>query len=195
MTFFLTWMSSINNTYISSHAWFLYRYLVVWPVPLHKFISIKKMLVLNLAACSKSHIHFATDESLEFEEIGSVNKSYQFTYLHGEEEDLWPGGLWGLGETLRCMHRIILYRCYDYSLLPCAWEIVNTLTSSSLTSRIWRCNSIWWCSLGAGCISTSFPHCHLLHPGYSRHHLCCGMPHVQLHVQEQEVRCSYWSIY
>lgn len=56
-------------------------------MPLHKF------LVLNLAACATTHIHYATDESLEFEEIGSVNRSYQFTYLHGEEEDSWPGGL------------------------------------------------------------------------------------------------------
>ena len=88
-------------------------------MPLHKF------LVLNLAACATTHIHYATDESLEFEEIGSVNRSYQFTYLHGEEEDLWPGGLL---ETLHCMHCIILYRCYDISLLPCAWEIVNTNT-------------------------------------------------------------------
>ena len=59
--------------------------------------------------------------------------------------------------------------------------------SSLLTSR-W-CNSIWWCSPGAGGVSTSFCHCHLLCPGYCRHCLCCGMPHIQLHLQEQKVCC------
>ena len=73
--------------FVTYLIYILYRYLAVLPVPLHKF------LVLNLAACATTHIHYATDESLEFEEIGSVNSSYQFTYLHGEEEDSWPGGL------------------------------------------------------------------------------------------------------
>ena len=50
------------------------------------------VLVLNLTACTP-HTHYATDESLEFVEIGSVNRSYQFTYLPGKEENLWPGGL------------------------------------------------------------------------------------------------------
>ena len=65
----------------------------------------------------------------------------------------------------------------------------SQFTSSSLSSRIWRCNSLWWYPLGGWCVGTSFSHCHLLHPGCCRHHLCCGMPHIQLHVQEQEVRC------
>lgn len=57
------------------------------------FFLLKKVLVLNLAVCATTHIHYATDESLEFEEIGSVNRSYQFTYSRREEEDSWPGML------------------------------------------------------------------------------------------------------
>ena len=64
---------------------------------------------------------------------------------------------------------------------------VDVGNSHSLFPR--RCNSLWWCSLGGWCVDTSFPHCHLLCPGYCRHHLCCGMPHVQLHLQEQKVCC------
>ena len=60
--------------------------------------------------------------------------------------------------------------------------------SSLLTTR-W-CNSIWWCSPGGWCVDTSFSHCHLLHRGYCRHCLCCGMPHIQLRLQEQKV-CYY----
>ena len=64
---------------------------------------------------------------------------------------------------------------------------VDVGNSHSLFPR--RCNSLWWCSPGGWCVGTSFPHCHLLHPGYCRHCLCCGMPSVQLHLQEQEVGC------
>ena len=40
-----------------------------------------------------THTHYTTEQGLGLVEIGSVNRDYQFTYLPGEEEDSWPGGL------------------------------------------------------------------------------------------------------
>ena len=49
------------------------------------------------------HTLCITEQGLGLVVIGSVNRNYQFTYLPGEEENSWPGGLWN-GETLPLFH-------------------------------------------------------------------------------------------
>ena len=39
------------------------------------------------------HTLCITEQELGLVVIGSVNGNYQFTYLPGEEEKSWPGGL------------------------------------------------------------------------------------------------------
>ena len=39
------------------------------------------------------HTLCITEQGLGLAVIGSVNRSYQLTYLPGEEENSWPGGL------------------------------------------------------------------------------------------------------
>ena len=48
---------------------------------------------LYCTACATTHTYHATEQGLELVEIGSVNRDFNFTYLPGEEENSWPGGL------------------------------------------------------------------------------------------------------
>ena len=134
---------------------------------------------LHTHAHVHTHTHYATEERLEFVKIGSVNRDHNFTYLPGEKENSWPGRLWQ-------MEKAVAIVCHVHGNL---FGNIHSFFSTLLSSR--RCNSIWWCSQKWNCVSTSFPHCHLLHPGYCRHRLCCGMPRIQLHLQKQEVGSHY----
>ena len=58
------------------------------------------------------HTHYVTEKGLGLVVIGRVNRSYQFTYLPGEEVNSWPGGLW------HC-------HFFMFSCLPCAWKVGN----------------------------------------------------------------------
>ena len=49
---------------------------------------------LQPSICNHAHTHYVTEKGLGLVVIGRVNRSSQFTYLPGEEENSWPGGLW-----------------------------------------------------------------------------------------------------
>ena len=65
------------------------------------------------------HTHYVTEKGLGLVVIGRVNRSSQFTYLPGEEENSWPGGLWRV---------IALPLLHVYDCLPCAWKVGNVHT-------------------------------------------------------------------
>ena len=59
------------------------------------FAIMQHILYLTLLPCMhvQPHTLCITEQELGLVVIGSVNGNYQFTYLPGEEEKSWPGGL------------------------------------------------------------------------------------------------------
>ena len=76
-------------------------------------------VLLQPCICNHAHTHYVTEKRLGLVVIGRVNRSSEFTYLPGEEENSWPGGLWRVIE-LPLLH---VYDC-----LPCAWKVCNIHT-------------------------------------------------------------------